>query len=201
MKTFYSILYSTIRPNLDEKVSIGLFMGDGERCIFQYSAEKLLIIKDLFSNSAFQNIRTSLKSLSNLADERSNNYLKSHRSFKIMEADYFDYLSRYAQNLVTYSQPKSIDIQLTKDNFEKLFEKFVYDLPREIVHKLKPIETARRILTKSIAPYVNFDVELNGSEIPGLVVPAKVWFIGKNDVQVTGESKDLMEYPTLYNNK
>ncbi|MGQ7854416.1 hypothetical protein ACUN24_09215 [Pedobacter sp. WC2501] len=195
MKTFYSILYSTIRPNLDEKVSIGLFMGDGERCIFQYSAEKLLIIKDLFSNSAYQNIRTSLKSLSNLAEECSNDHLKSHRSFRIMEVDYFDYLSRYAQNLVTYSPPKSIDIQLTKDNFEKLFEKFVYDLPREIVHKLKPIETARRMLTKSIASHVNFDVELNGSDIPGLVVPAKLWFIGKNEVQVTGESKDFNGVP------
>jgi len=30
MKTFYSILYCTIRPNLDEKVSIGLFMGNSD---------------------------------------------------------------------------------------------------------------------------------------------------------------------------
>jgi hypothetical protein len=61
MKTFYSILYCTIRPNLDEKVSIGFFMGNEEGCRFEYSTEKLAVIRDLFSESAYNSVKLHLR--------------------------------------------------------------------------------------------------------------------------------------------
>lgn len=191
MKTFYSILYCTIRPNVDERVSIGLFIGNESTCLFQFSAEKLNVIKGLFSESAFSMLKISLKSLQKLSVECETGFSNTYRGESTLKEQYFNYLSRYANNLITYSQPKAIDIDLNKSVFEKLFEKFIYQLPTSNEIIFKPIEQVKKRLTKSLAGRVNFDVDIDHTNIPGLIVPAKVWFIGKNEVQVTGEAKDF----------
>lgn len=195
MKTFYSILYCAIRPNLDEKISIGIFMANDQQCKFQYSAEKLQVIKDLFSEEAYGTIKLHLKSLSKLSTECVNDYMHSHKGQNFFREDYFSYLSRYAQNLITYSAPNQIDLEITDIIFNKLFEKFIFHLPEMHEPKSRPIEVVRKRLTKTIAGRVNFDFEFKKDQIPGLVVPARVWFIGKNDVQVTGETKDFNGVP------
>lgn len=63
MKAFYSIVYCAIRPNVDEKVSIGLLMADGNHSRFQYSAEKLSVVKQMISSDAYNLIKTALRSL------------------------------------------------------------------------------------------------------------------------------------------
>lgn len=191
MKTFYSILYCAIRPNLDEKVSIGFFMGNEQSCRFEYSIEKLAVIKELFSESAFNSIKLHLRSLTKLSQECRNDEMHAYKGHRLLREEYFSYLSRYAQNLITYSEPSRIDLDLTEPIFQKLFEKFIFSFPQSVEHTIKPIEKARKTLSKSIAEFVNFDIELKKDVVPGLLVPAKIWFIGKNEVQVTGESKDF----------
>lgn len=191
MKTFYSILYCTIRPNVDEKVSIGLFMGNDSVCKFEYSVEKLNVIRNLFSDSAFDTIKINLKALQKLSAECENDFLNTYKGISTLKEQYFTYLSRYANNLITYSEPKAIDVAINEGTFNKLFEKFIYQLPSKADSKLKPIEKVRKRLAKSIAANVNFDAEINNSMVPGLVVPAKVLFIGKNETQVTGEANDF----------
>ena len=195
MKTFYSILYCAIRPNLDEKISIGIFMANDQHCKFLYSAEKLQVIKDLFTEEAYTTIKLHLKSLSKLSTECVNDVMHSHKGQKFFREEYFNYLSRYAQNLITYSAPNQIDLEITDSIFNKLFEKFIFHLPDIQETKNRPIEVVRKRLIKTIAGRVNFDFEFKKNEIPGLVVPARVWFIGKNEVQVTGETKDFNGVP------
>ena len=91
MKTFYSILYCTIRPNLDEQVSNGLFVGNESTCKFQFSSEKLNIIKGLFSEGAFELVKVSLKSIQNLALECERDYLNAHKGTSTLRIDYFSY--------------------------------------------------------------------------------------------------------------
>ena len=191
MKTFYSILYCTIRPNVDEKISIGLFIGNERTCKFHFSADKLSVIKGLFTESAFSMLKISLKSLQKLSEECEIAFPDIYKGASALQEQYFTYLSKYANNLITYSSPKNIDIELNQNVFDKLFEKFVYQLP--VLHELpsKPIQQARKRLTKSLAGHVNFDADIDHTKIPGLIVPAKVWFIGKNEAQVTGEAKDF----------
>jgi len=191
MKTFYSILYCTIRPNVEERVSIGLFIGNERTCKFQFSNEKLLVIKGLFTESAFNMLKISLKSLQKLSVECETDVLNSYRGASTLKEQYFSYLSKYSNNLLTYSQPKAIDIHLNQNIFEKLFEKFIYQLPLSFEPPVKTIEKAKKRLINSLAGRVNFDADIDNSKIPGLIVPAKVWFIGKNEVQVTGEAKDF----------
>ncbi|WP_142530997.1 hypothetical protein [Pedobacter westerhofensis] len=176
---------------MDERVSIGLFIGNEETCKFQFSADKLSIIKGLFSEGAFSMLKISLKSLQKLANEYEADYSNTYRGASVLKEQYFSYLSKYANNLITYSAPKSIDVDINQNVFNKLFEKFVYTLPASNESVLKPIEQIKKRLSKSIAEHVNFDADIDHTKIPGLIVPAKVWFIGKNEVQVTGEAKDF----------
>ncbi len=191
MKTFYSILYCTIRPNVDERVSIGLFIGNEVSCKFQFSAEKLSVIRGLFTDSAFSMLKISLKSLQKLSAECENDFQDTYRGTSALKEQYFSYLSKYANNLISYSPPEAIDIDLNQQVFEKLFEKFIYHLPASDESISKPIERAKKRLTKSLEGRVNFDADIDHTKIPGLIIPAKVWFIGKNEVQVTGEAKDF----------
>jgi hypothetical protein len=176
---------------VDERVSIGLFIGNETTCKFHYSAEKLTAIKGLFSDSAFGMLKTGLKSLQKLSLECETDLLGTYRGASALKEQYFNYLSRYSNNLITYSAPKGIDIEINQETFNKLFEKFVYHLPTPVEPKLKPVEKAKERLTNSLAGKVNFNADLNNTMVPGLIVPAKVWFIGKNEVQVTGEAKDF----------
>lgn len=191
MKTFYSIVFVSIRPNVDEKVSIGLFMSNDDNCRFEYSQEKLQFIRHLVSPQSFNLIKTGLRSFLTLVNECAlDGVLPSFKGHAYLKESYFDYLSRYANNLLTYSAPTTIDVKLEREVFERLFEKFVYQFSHKTV-AVKPIETIKRQLVKSLAKHVSFDVELTKATIPGLIVPAKVWFFGKNEVEVTGEAKDF----------
>jgi len=136
-------------------------------------------------------LKVSLKSLQKLSLECKNSFPNTYRGAPSLKEQHFSYLSKYANNLITYSPPKDIDIELNQIVFEKLFEKFIYNLPIVDEPQLKIIDKAKKQLEFSLAGKVNFDVDIDNTQVPGLIIPAKVWFIGKNDVQVTGEAKDF----------
>ncbi len=191
MKTFYSILYCSIRPNQDERITVGLFMADGTQCYFAYAADKLNAIKDLLPDGAFQLIKSNLRAIEQLVVSCQSDILKAHSGQRYLSESYLDYLSVYANNLLTFSKPVSLDVPLSKDAFNKLFEKFVFAFPRQQPKEHDSIIHAKRRLVKSIGERVNFDVELTEKDIEGLIVPSKVTFIGKNDVKVVGEMSDF----------
>lgn len=191
MKTFYSIIFCTIRPNLDERVSIGLFMANDRECFFNYSNEKLNIIKDLISVEAYSLLKVNLKSIQKLSVSCEEGSLFPRKEASFLAENYFNYLSVYSNNLLTYSTPVHLQQDLNREVFDKLFEKFVFRLDPVPLEKTNKIDVVRKRLSKSIANYVNFDVELTEREIPGLIIPSKISFIGKNQVEVTGEMNDF----------
>lgn len=191
MKTFYSILYCTIRPNQGERISIGIFFGNQNQCYFDYSNEKLYIIRDLLSPQGFGLLKSTLKSIKQLTTVCIEDTFKSHMGHASLSESYFGYLAVYANNLLTYSNPININLEVNDDVFKRLFQKFVFHLDSEEVSKPTKIEVARKRLSNSIKPFVNFDIEVTNKTIPGLVIPSKVAFIGKNDVEVAGEINDF----------
>lgn len=191
MKTFYSILYCTIRPNLDERISIGLFMANEKECLFHYAKDKLHIIKDLITDEALQLLKSNLKSIEQLAVNCNIDSLNAHKGNTFLAEHYFNYLSVYANNLLTYSKPVQINIELNQTRFNQLFEKFIFKIDTVLHPKHNQIEVVRKRLSNSIKTHVNFDVELTSKNIAGLVIPSKVTFIGVNEVKVTGEINDF----------
>jgi hypothetical protein len=185
MKTFYSILYTTIRPIANEQLSIGLFMSDSKKSYFHFSNEKVNFTKRLLTPSSFNLLKNYLEGLKIDIQKDEN-----ERGFSNFSPEYFNYLASYSNNLISFSKPTPINIELNKESFEKLFEKFVFNYEHNLVdHTVKnqTIEFIKKSFYPQIKKRVNINQTLTPNELPNLIIPkVKVDFIGKNDSPVAG---------------
>lgn len=196
MKTFFSILYLTLNANLNEKVSVGLVMSNGEETLFKVSNPKLNILKGLMPISKFNMLKSYFKNLSSNIVPTANDHelgIKENSSRDWIQASYFSYLSRYSNNLVSFSDPKTIALPLNEESFKNLFNSYIFSYEDEIVFQkqediLSKVKT--RLYTK-IEDRVNLNVSISPSDFTELVTPVDINFIGKNGVIVAGQTIDF----------
>ncbi len=196
MKTIYSILYITLNTALNERVSIGLLMSNGEHNIFKHSSDKLLALKGLVDTERYNLVKSYLKSLENDINlPGAPNQLFNSESIKSnwITKSYMSYLSKYSNNSIQFSEPKHIDIEFSATNFNKIFEKYIYTLSETIEYP-----TAESILIKiktklypKIEDRVNIDISLTSSHFENLFAPIEVNFIGLNGIPVAGQTIDF----------
>lgn len=203
MGAFYSILYCTIRQSIDEKISIGLVFGNEGEILFRYSNEKLHAIQDLISNSALNAMKHGIKTISSKykADNKPSFFKEYSR---IKHESFFSYLGNYSNNLISFSTPKEIDMDFTTDLFDRLYNKFIFDSSNEkTLETPSIIERIKKDIRPKIQSHVNLEIELNNEldAFSKLDIPTKVWFVGKNERQVTGEIVDLTKRFDLVTNK
>ncbi|WP_158963053.1 hypothetical protein [Myroides fluvii] len=202
MKTIYSLLYVNLNVALNEKVCIGLVMSDGETFFYQFSAKKLSFIAPLLSTEKKSFIKHYLKSLEkDIQTSKANtNKLFSHLSYAEQWAkeEYLNYLSNYANNLVSFSAPKTIALANNLDNFKALFNKYVH-IYEEVSPKLDedeqtPIgikDQVNRQFYPQIKARVNTNITLNSADFETILVPVHIGFIGNNDIPVLGQTLDF----------
>lgn len=199
MKTFYSILFCPIRPVVDEKLSIALLLRSGDKIYFQFSHDKLKILKELLPDNAFNLLKSSLKNIDEYFALKNSELISQQIIIegielypeKFLRPEYFEYLNNYSNNLLHFSKPKSIDVDVTDETFEKLYSKLIFE--PDFINKKKYLvaEKVKRKINPKIQGHVNLDIELTSKQISSLVVPTPVWFIGKNEQDVTGEVIDF----------
>ncbi len=122
MKAFYSIIYINTNMSIGERLSIGLLFRYEENLRFKYSEHKLWIVKSLLDESAFSLVESYLKNLQKEIKETKNTELNN-----LLSEDYLDYLSRYANNILSFSAPKPLSIENTDNFFERLYSKYIFD--------------------------------------------------------------------------
>jgi len=134
VKTFYSILYAVIRPETDEKIAVGLVLSDGNNSLFDASLNKLGAVRSLLGADSVKFVQNYISALKKTVKE-SLKGLNQHSIFDYTESrhpvineSYFNYLSVYSTNLVWFSTPLKIDIQVNEENFNKLFIKLIDEL-------------------------------------------------------------------------
>lgn len=202
MKTFFSIIYLPLNSNLQEKISLGLVMSNGEKTIFKVSNPKLQIIKGLISANRFNVLKNYFNNIKNEINPKKDDFkldiqLKNPNNW--LTESYFSYLSRYSNNLVIYSEPKVIDSDVNIDYFKSIFRKYVFEFDEETnVTKDEDILSKVRVkLLTKIEDRVNLDVTVNSSDFNELLTPVDVNFIGKNGVVVAGQTIDFSK--RMYN--
>lgn len=199
MKTLFSILYVPISATLDEKVSIGLIMFNGERHFFKYSASKLLAIKGLLDNESNIILKTYLRTLEKEINNDSENVeelftLDNALKTNWVNSSYISYLSKYSNNLIQFSEAKPIDIPLNSNNYKKIFEKYIFPYDDEAVTIDNSINVYEKIKTKlypNIKGKVNVDRTITPNDFKNLIAPVEVNFIGVNGVPVAGRAIDF----------
>ncbi|AQG81573.1 hypothetical protein [Spirosoma montaniterrae] len=197
MKTFYSIVYANIRPSVDERVSIALLLRDEQRIIFHHAPEKLDALRMLMPSEAFSLLRVLVKNL----DEYIANPepVNEHFNYKVaiepferrfLDRGYVSYLATYSNNLLTFSEPKAIDLPVTDEAFTQLFKKYIHqdwETARRQATRSQSIERVRRELYPKVKGRVNLDSTITNQILPNLVTPTKVNIAGRNEVSMVAQ--------------
>ena len=109
----YSIIYAVIRPEISERVSVGLIIVDGDKVDVRYSRQKLNAIQALFSEKEYKFVSRVVTSM------------KKKQTVSSTEA--INYLTRYSNNLISVSPLQTIDITPTKQSKDMLYRNYVYN--------------------------------------------------------------------------
>ena len=192
MKTYYSIVSISSSSHLGERFNIGLLCVDGNKAFFHYSKKKLNIVGKLFSKSAKELIISSFKSIDTTVAEFNQTKIgldsfmdKSNTSMNSLSHSYLNYLSRYNNNLIQFSEPTSIDLEINRDVFESLFQKYIFESEdfnerTILVNNHNKFEIEYPIFLEDASKYVNTNFQVTKELIPSLINSKKVDMIGKN---------------------
>jgi len=199
MKTFYSILSINIRPEINERLSIGLLMICGEKVLFRHSASKLSVIQKLISKDVYKATQNYLKLVE--TSVTSNEAISSNKNefrFKIeskydrlFSEQYIEYLSRYNNNLISFSKPNFVDLEANEQIFRLLFNKFIdiEEASDQVV--IRRIDRFKKQYYPHVKSFFNIEQEINSTQYSGLFTPVRIDLMGKNDIEVFGQSIDF----------
>src|SRR5690606_29739858 len=99
-----------------------IMLDDQGTVLYRFSQEKLSRAKKLFSEEAFKLIKSFLSSIDKKLSSK-DKLISNSTDFTL---DYLSYLAKYSNNLLGFTSPQIIDLDLTQGNFDKLFEKYVF---------------------------------------------------------------------------
>ncbi|GEL09816.1 hypothetical protein SAMN05192550_1169 [Flavobacterium glycines] len=197
MKTLYSILYVTLNTTLNERVSIGVLMSNGFEHYFKYSHEKLTAFKNILDSERYNVVKNYLKSLEreigfNLEDSNQLFRKRELRNDWINEG-YITYLAKYSNNIIQFSTPKYIDIDLNSDNFKRVFEKYIFKYAEETdeIIEFNVHSKVKQDLFPKIESRVNIEMTLTSNDFENLFAPIDIDFIGINGIPVAGQTIDF----------
>jgi hypothetical protein len=196
MQSHFSILSASIRPEIQEQVAIGLMLVGSDTVHFRFSKNKLAVVRELLSQQAVKYLKDTLKQIS-LAAFNENEKFKglfggSETINKSFSLSYLEYLSRYSNNLLSFSTPKTIELQSSDDLFEALFKKYIDEYAFiENISEPRTFDNFRNTFFTKVQPYFNVEQEFSSDDIPGLIMPVKVDLIGKNEKPVYAQAVDL----------
>ena len=109
----YSIIYAVIRPEISERISVGLIIVDGDKVDVRYSQQKLDALRGLFPQKEYEFVSQVVTSM------------PTDGSVNSVAA--IDYLSRYSNNLIAVSPLQTIDIEPTEESKNSLFRNYIYE--------------------------------------------------------------------------
>lgn len=109
----YSIVYASIRPEIKERISVGIIFCQGGEIEVRYSNVKLNAVKSLLPKIEYNSLRSSVISMA------AKNTLDS--------VSQIDYLNRYSNNLLTVSELRSVRLGDSALSKNKLYKMYVYN--------------------------------------------------------------------------
>ena len=112
MKTHYSIVSASIRPEINESLSIGfILIGEGGINVL-FSDKKLNIAKQLMSKVRYNGLSLSVTEIKKLHTklEQTNNLWGKNKNVEsnLISLDQINYLSNYSNNIILFSTPTII---------------------------------------------------------------------------------------------
>ncbi|SIS65533.1 hypothetical protein [Belliella pelovolcani] len=191
MKTYYSIIYTSLSALGNERINLGLLLSQEDGIsMMKFSEEKLYLLKKLLSTESFKLLKIQLSSFENISNTDNNLQV----AYSNLRADYIQYLSNYTNNLISLTPPKVIDIDANQAVFDKLFEQYVYkisSLPNLGVKAQSNLMDIKHNFIPKVKDRVNVNFTLRASSFDFVVFDFNVDMIGKNEVPVLTQFIDF----------
>ena len=106
----YSIIYADIRPEINERLSLGVLTIEQGKVQVKHSEKKLSVLKQLYSPKEYRTIASIVR-----------------RELRQMDSvETLNYLTRYSNNLISFSPIRSIDKSQADINGAWLYRNYVY---------------------------------------------------------------------------
>jgi hypothetical protein len=196
MNTFYSIVTATINPLTNENIAMGLLLSDGSQSRYDFSSNRLSLVKSLVAFEQYSFIKDYLRSFNAIIEKldrsrRVESWLNELKENLIINEPYVQYMSIYGQNVIKVSSPVRIDLEVNEANFRKLFIKFIDKQEKPKIRAKKSIFQVKDDFSESVTDYFTPERELPINEFPGLGLPVRVDLFGKNDQIVIVQFVDL----------
>jgi hypothetical protein len=196
MKTFYSILSAVINPSTNENLSLGLLLSDGNNSFFSYSRNRFSILKEMIQPEKKKFIDSYLKSIKKIIDKVDINEIQSTILIEegkniIVNEKYIDYLSVYNNNVITFSKPVSIDVEVRPEIFDKLFARFISEETLPMPKASSDINFLKSDFCLKVNKYFSIDKTFTHSDSPKLLLPVTIDLFGQNKIPVMAQFLDL----------
>ncbi len=192
--TFYSILTAIIRPEIQERIAVGLLLMGKEGVYFNYSTNKLAAVRTILHDTDYRLFKDYLQMVESKATEMAleNGQISFDKKDNVFNEEYINYLSRYNNNMLGFTPVKSIDMPATGEVFDKLFARYIDDVdqPKPVEHK-RTFEVFRRKNETRLKPHYTIEQEIYTKELPALIAPVKVDLIGINEIPVYAQAVDM----------
>lgn len=197
MNTFYSIVYALITPQTGEKIALGLLLSDEEKSVFRYSKAKLAVVHALVKDEQSKFIADYLHSLDRQCNTPGAGIpalgLEFAGAKSLVSESYIDYLSVYNQNIITYSKPVVIDMEVSTHSMDILFHKLINEKESAVLispheHKLALIKFE---FILKVGNYYSIDREITNEAYSNLIMPVRIDLFGKNEWPVFAKFFDF----------
>ena len=196
MKTYYSIVSVAPKSYLNERFNVGLLCVTPEETFFHFSEAKFKIVSKLLSTTGVKLAFFALEGIKQTlhVTEINNELSFSNSSFSLVSESYLNYLHRYNNNLIQFTEPVQIDIDVNREVFEILFKKYIFS--SEIFESItKPeksifLKVSKQLLAQA-KTYASIHFSVNSSVVPELAVPVTVDIFGKNGSFVASQLIDF----------
>jgi len=193
MKSHYTILSAVIRPEIQEKISVGLLLVSTNGLFFMCSKNKLSVVRSLIDNSLYKFLNETIRQIDTaIANEKADKgsiFIDTPHSIQFSEG-YISYMNRYSNNLINFSAPIQIDLPSDNSLFQFLFNKYVDDATVP-VKRTKSIEAVKADFYPQITSYFNTEKDITTNDLPGLPMSVNVDMIGKNEVTTFAQIIDF----------
>ena len=202
MQSYFTIISANIRPEIDEKISLGLLLVYGERVYFNYSKDKLNVTKELLNTAAYKYVKDMIKQISIEVTEQNQKTVSLFGNTETaminpaFDFNYINYLTKYSNSVLNFSELKRIDRVVDPNVFQVLYKKYIDEnIMESSIVKQNKFEVLKTSFYSKVQNQYNIEREFSSIEIPNLPVPLKIDIIGKNEKVVYAQSVDLERIP------
>lgn len=175
----------------NDSIGIGLVLSNNKEFIIQFSSSKIKIAKSLMGKNKkmldhfIKQIEHKIEEVNQYYQLESGNLFETPNTFN---AKYFNYLHRYSNNTIQFSDPKYIKEDVSQKAYQKLFELLIDKIPIEnkkiIIDEKWEISqiNIRSKLIDRVKDQVHTDFKFSSQQLPNLYLNFSIDCIGKNGV-------------------